>query len=159
MEQFIDFLFEEWIFSAAFVFIVILLGRSFLEPILTGVKTIKPQEAVRLMNDENTVVLDVRLEKEFKEGHIMDSLHIPLGAVATRIKELTDYKSQNVILYCQTGMRSKQAGTILKKHGFTSMYNIDGGINGWLNANLPISKETKRKKKSEKLIENQTEKE
>ena len=150
MDQFIDFLFEEWLLSAIFIFIVILLGRSFLEPALTGVKTIKPQDAVRLMNNEDTVVVDVRLEKEFKEGHIMDSLHIPLGAVATRIKELTDHKTHNVILYCQTGMRSKQAGSILKKHGFTSMYSIDGGINGWINANLPIDKATKRKKKSEK---------
>jgi len=150
MDQFIDFLFEEWLFTAAFVFITILILRSFLEPIMTGVKTIKAQEAVRLMNDENTVVLDVRLEKEFKEGHIMDSIHIPLGAIATRIKELTNYQDKDVILYCQTGMRSKQAGSILKKHGFTTMYSIEGGINGWLNANLPINKDKKRKKKSDK---------
>ena len=150
MDQFIDFLFEEWFLSAIFIFLVILLGRSFLEPVLTGVKTIKPQDAVRLMNNDNTVVVDVRLEKEFKEGHIMDSLHIPLGAMASRVKELTDYKTHNLILYCQTGMRSKQAGTILKKQGFGTMYSIDGGINGWINANLPIDKTTKRKKKSEK---------
>jgi len=150
MEQLLDFLFEEWILSIALLFIVVMIGRSFLEPIMTGVKTIKPQDAVRLMNDENTVVLDVRLEKEFKEGHIIDAIHIPLGAIDTRIKEITDYKDHNVLLYCQTGMRSKQAGAVLKKHGFSTMHSIDGGINGWINANLPIDKETKRKKKSDK---------
>jgi len=147
MEQFIDFLFEEWILSVALIFILILIGRSYFEPMLTGVKGIKAQDAVRLMNDENTTVLDVRLEKEFNEGHILDSIHIPLGSLENRIKEFSKYKDNTVVLCCQTGMRSKQAGTVLKKHGFTDMFNIDGGINAWINANLPINKSKKRKSK------------
>jgi len=147
MDQFIDFLYDEWLLSIIFVFICILIGRSFLEPLVTGVKNIKAQEAVRLMNDENTLVLDVRLEKEYQEGNILDSKHIPVGALDSRINEVSDNKNGTVIVYCQTGMRSKQAGSILKKHGFETIYNIDGGMNGWINANLPINKEQKRKKK------------
>ena len=148
MEQIIDFLFEEWPLTLAFVFIVVLLGRSFLEPILTGVKDIKPQDAVRLLNDDNSLTLDVRLEKEFKEGHIMGATHIPLGALDSRIREITDFKDSPVIIYCQTGMRSKQAGGILKKHGFETMYSLEGGINAWANANLPLNKSSgKRKQK------------
>lgn len=147
MEQFTNFLFDEWPFTLALIFIIILLGRSFLEPIFSGVKTIKPQDAVRLMNDDNTIVVDVRLEKEFKEGHVLDSIHIPVGALESRIRELDHAKDKTIIVNCQTGMRSKQAGSILKKHGFTNLYSIDGGMNAWINANFPINKSSKRKNK------------
>ena len=66
MEQFTNFLFDEWPLTLALIFIIILIGRSFLEPLLSSIKSIKPQDAVRLMNDNETTVLDVRLEKEFK---------------------------------------------------------------------------------------------
>ena len=147
MEDFTNFLFDQWPLSLAFAFIVILLGRSFLEPLLTGVKNIKAQDAVRIMNDENTLVLDVRLDKEYKEGHILDAVHIPVGALASRIPELDDYKNSTVVIYCHTGMRSKQAGGILKKHGFEDLYSIDGGLGAWAACNLPVNKATKKKSK------------
>jgi len=147
MDQFVNFLFDEWPLTIALIFIIILIGRSFLEPILTGLKDIKPQDAVRIMNDDNTLVLDVRVEKEYQEGHILDSTHIPVGALETRIKEIAERKNDPVVIYCQTGMRSKQAGGILKKHGFETMYNVQGGLNAWINANLPINKGGKRKQK------------
>jgi len=150
MEDFTNFLFDQWPLSLAFAFILILIVRSFLEPVLTGVKNIKAQDAVRLMNNEGTLVLDVRLEKEYKEGHILDSVHIPLGALESRIRELDGYKGNTVIIYCHTGMRSKQAGSILKKHGFEDMYSIDGGIGAWTASNLPVNKTTKRKSKKAK---------
>ena len=146
MEQLTNFLFDEWPLSLALVFIIILIGRSYLEPIMSGVKSLKAPDAVRLMNGDDTIIVDVRLEKEFKEGHILDSIHIPVGALESRIKELSNSKDSTVILNCQTGMRSKQAGGILKKHGFTNLYSIDGGMNAWISANLPVSKSTKRKK-------------
>lgn len=147
MDQILDFLFDEWALSIAFLFVTTLIARSFLEPVLSGVKNVKPQEAVRLINDDNTVVLDVRLENEFNNGHILNSLHIPVGALDSRIKELESHKNGTIVLNCQTGARSKQAASILKKHGFTSMYSIEGGINAWVNANLPLNKGGKRKQK------------
>lgn len=150
MEQFTNFLFDEWPLSLAFIFITLLLARSFLEPMLTGVKNIKAQDAVRIMNNEGTLTLDVRLDKEFKEGHIIDAVHIPLGALPSRINELESYKGNTAVIYCQSGMRSKQAGAILKKHGFEDMYSIDGGMGAWLAANMPIEKTVKKKNKKSK---------
>ena len=147
MEQYINFLSAEWPLTLAFVVIAVLLVRSFIDPMVSAAKDIKAQDAVRIMNKENTLVLDVRLEKEYKEGHILDAIHIPVGALESRIKEIADHKTDNIIIYCQTGMRSKQAGKVLKKHGFESMFNIEGGINAWINANLPINKSSKRKQK------------
>jgi len=150
MEDITNFLFDQWPLTLAFLFITILIGRSFLEPMITGVKSIKAQDAVRIMNDEGTLVLDVRLDKEYKEGHILDAVHIPLGKLETRIPELEKSKGSTVVIYCQSGMRSKQAGNILKKHGFEEMYSVDGGIGAWIAANLPVIKETKRKSKKSK---------
>lgn len=147
MEEFTNFLFDEWPFTLAFIFITVLIGRSFIEPILSGVKTLNAQDAVQLINRKDAIVLDVRLEHEFKEGHIIDSIHIPVGSLASRIRELDHAKDKTIVINCQTGMRSKQAGGILKKHGFTNLYSIDGGMNAWINANFPINKSTKRKNK------------
>ncbi|HFE38986.1 MAG TPA: rhodanese-like domain-containing protein [Gammaproteobacteria bacterium] len=150
MEEFTNFLFDEWPLTLAFIFITVLIGRSFLEPILSGVKTLTAQDAVRMINDGNTVVLDVRVDKEFNEGHILDSIHIPFGMLDSRIRELDEHKAKAIIVNCQNGMRSKQAGSILKKHGFTKLFSIDGGMNGWINANFPVTKKEKRKGKKTK---------
>lgn len=147
MNQLIDFLADQWPLTLALAVITALLGRSFLEPSLSGLKDLKAQDMVRVMSNDNAFVLDVRLDKEYKEGHIINAINIPVGALESRIKEILDRKNNPVIIYCQTGMRSKKAGAILKKHGFETMYNLSGGLNSWINANLPLNKSGKQKQK------------
>jgi rhodanese-related sulfurtransferase len=99
-----------------------------------------PADAVLLINRENALVIDVRDEAEFAAGHITDARHIPLGQLEGRIDELRKFKDKSVLVTCQVGMRSAKACGLLKKHGFARVFNLQGGINAWQQAKLPLVK-------------------
>ena len=102
---------------------------------------ISPQQVVQLMSHESgSILVDTREDNEFSSEHIKDSIHIPLGALASRISELDKYKNKNIILGCRSGSRSGRACSILKKHGFEKIHNLRGGVLAWENENLPMIK-------------------
>ncbi|OIQ78109.1 inner membrane protein YgaP [mine drainage metagenome] len=103
-----------------------------------GVAALSPAEAVLLINRENAVVLDVRNAEEFASGHITDARNIPLAELESRLGELTKFKDKPMLVNCQGGVRSSNACTVLKKGGFTRIYNLDGGVNAWAQAKLPV---------------------
>jgi len=100
-----------------------------------------PADAVLLINRvENALVLDVRDDAEYASGHITDARHIPLAQLETRVEEIRKFKDKPVLVNCQVGMRSAKACGILKKHGFSNVYNLQGGLNAWQQAKLPVVK-------------------
>jgi len=140
MEQFTEFVIDQWLLFSFLVIIIVLITRTWIQPMLGGVKELATQDAIRFMNQDDAVVLDVRIEKEYNEGHIENSIHIPVGALEARARELEKYKLTPILISCQSGNRSRQAYQTLTKHGFTQLSCLAGGINAWINANLPITK-------------------
>lgn len=110
-------------------------GRRF-----SGMKPVGPVEAIQLNNKKDAVFLDIRDDAEYRQGHIPDAVHIPLKQLPERVSELEKYRERPVIACCRSGNRSTMAGRILAKHGFESVYNLDGGISAWQSANLPVNK-------------------
>lgn len=148
MQQIIEFATTNPILVTIFLVILFLLLRTF---IATGAaKSINTLEAVRLMNKEDAVVLDVRTQDEYKQGHIANSSNIPLGLVDTRISDIQNNKSLPVIIVCQSGNRSMQAARVLKKHGFEKLFNLTGGMLSWQQANLPVISGSKSGSNKEK---------
>lgn len=76
----------------------------------------------------NTILLDIRSNQEYDEYHLDGAVNIPLYELRTKINEIVENKSQIIIVYCQSGVRSGKAVNILNKLGYTSLYEIDGGI-------------------------------
>jgi rhodanese-related sulfurtransferase len=109
-----------------------------------GVPNVAADEAVTLINRSNALVLDVRDAAEFASGHIADAKHIPLAELAERLPELQKYKNKTILVNCQRGMRSAQACAILRKAEFTQVNNLEGGINAWLAAKLPVVKNAEK---------------
>lgn len=107
--------------------------------------SIGPAGAISLINNENTVLLDVRESNEIKDGMISDAIHIPLSAVNKRLSELDKYKQDTVVVYCRSGNRSASVCRSLSGRGFEKVYNLSGGIMAWQDAHLPISKNSKKK--------------
>jgi rhodanese-related sulfurtransferase len=101
---------------------------------------VSPGDAVMLINRQHAVVLDVRNANEFAGGHITDALNIPLADLESRLGELAKYKDKPLLVNCQGGVRSANACTILKNGGFTRIYNLQGGVNAWAQAHLPVVK-------------------
>ena len=116
-----------------------MLAWTFIGSKLSGIEEANTLKATRLYN-EDALILDVREDKEFAAGHIPRAKHIPLGKLATRIQELDKHKAKPILVTCRSGQRSARACGILKKAGFTTVYNQAGGIIAWERANLPVTK-------------------
>ena len=147
MDRFIEFAAKEWSLFLAAALILAMLSHSLYRDITKKHKKIIPARAVALMNSNEVIVVDVREAKEFNENHIGESRHIPLDKITDRASELEKFKDKPILLTCKTGARSDLACIKLTKLGFTDLYSLDTGIDGWLEANLPISKINKKKKK------------
>ncbi len=106
---------------------------------LSGVKQIGPQEAVMLFNHD-ALMLDVRENSEYTDGHIPKSKHIPLGQLGKRVSELDKYKDKPIVAVCRSGNRSGHACSMLRKAGFENVHNLAGGIMAWEQAGFPKEK-------------------
>ena len=105
-----------------------------------GAKTISATQSVQLINREHALVLDVRDAAEYAAGHITDAMHIPLSQLEASVEKLVQYKEKPMIVQCQSGTRSAKACAILSKHGFTQLYQMEGGLLSWEQAKLPVSR-------------------
>ncbi|KMT21076.1 CoA-disulfide reductase [Clostridium cylindrosporum] len=94
------------------------------ENVLSGKTDILTPEEYLEYDKENTILLDVRTEMEFNNGHIEGAVNIPVDDLRNRINELD--KNKEIIEYCQVGLRGHVASRILSQHGF-KVRNITGG--------------------------------
>jgi len=134
------FVINHWMLVLALVVILVMLVADTMKRRLLGFKDIKPQEAVRLINHEDAVVVDVREDKEYNEGHVVDAMLIPFGLMEERLQELEPYRARPLVVYCRTGQRAAHACNLLRKQGFEQVYKISGGMLAWRGADLPVVK-------------------
>lgn len=147
MPKLLEFVINHWDLFLALVIIIFMMFSGQLSSRLRGYKTITPQEAVLLLNHDNAVLVDVREDNEFKEGHIIDARHIPLGKLGDRMNELEPFRNQAVVVNCRSGHRSAGACARLRKNDFKTVYNLKGGIMAWQSAGLPLQKSSSGKKR------------
>ncbi len=95
-----------------------------------GYYVINQDEAKAMMDNGNVVIVDVREDFEYKEGHIDNSVLLPLGEVETTAETVLPNKEETILVYCWSGNRSKQASNILTSLGYTNIYEF-GGISTW----------------------------
>jgi len=94
--------------------------------------------ATRMINDTQAIVLDVRATGEFDAGHLPNARNIPLAELSQRVGELP--AGRPVIVCCNTGMTSAKGAAALRKAGREEVFNLDGGLNAWRQAGLPVVK-------------------
>jgi len=140
MDKLITFTSNNTILVVAIVLVSLMLIYSLVGEKLRGYSSVSPSESTQMINHDDALILDVRESNEYSEGHIINSLHIPLSGLKTRIKELEKYKNKKVIVACRSGHRSSQACANLKKGGFEQVFNLSGGVMAWQSANLPLIK-------------------
>ena len=92
---------------------------------------ISAEEAKNLMDTETDyVILDVRTQEEYDQGHIPGAVVIPHTEIAARAEEELPRKEQMLLVYCRSGNRSKQAARALAELGYTDIREF-GGIMDW----------------------------
>jgi rhodanese-related sulfurtransferase len=143
-DRLVEFVGNHYIMTVGLLIVVILLIQDILDSLLRKHKTVSPLAAVTLMNDDQTVVVDVREPNEYAEGHIENARHIPAGKLDERATELEAHKSHPVIVTCQSGTRSPDACKKLTALGFTQVFELKGGMLAWEDAKLPITKKRKK---------------
>ncbi len=82
-------------------------------------------------NKEDVLILDVRTEAEFAQGHLIGAINIPHFQIEERYKELNVGEDKKIAVVCAAGVRSRVAAESLSKLGFTNVYNVLGGLDQW----------------------------
>lgn len=138
MEHLGTFILNHWYLWLALIVILLLI---FIHETLTQKKRaheISPQAAVTKINHDAAEVFDLRTQEEFVKGHIIDAIQVD-GACFEQ-KKMEKYKKKPLILTCAKGLQSVQLATKLRTLGFEEVYILQGGIEAWQKADLPLVK-------------------
>ena len=94
-------------------------------------KTIENEIASEFVNDGKAILIDVRSYEEYEKSHIENAINMPLDTISKEsLKAVTGSKTENIIVYCQSGARSKEAAIKIIELGYTNVYDL-GSINNW----------------------------
>lgn len=86
-------------------------------------------ELINMRKSSNeTILIDVRSNQEYNEGHLNGAINIPIYEIEEKIQTIVRNKDTIIIVYCQSGARSKKAKKILEKLEYKNVYNLKGGI-------------------------------
>jgi len=91
-----------------------------------GIQTISTDQLKGTINDKDKLFVDVRTPAEYKGRNIRQFKNIPLGSDFSKLP-----KDKEIIVICQSGMRSSQACKQLKKLGYDNVTNVRGGMSAW----------------------------
>ena len=140
MAQLAEFIGNHIFLVTLFLAAMVLFLLSAYKQASTGLQTVTVEQMTQLVNQQNAKLIDVRPAEAFAQGHIVNAINMPMtDIVAGKIK--TDgLKKRPVVVYCQMGRTSLKACQALKKAGVETTFSMKGGVNGWLNDKLPLSK-------------------
>jgi len=140
MEQVYEFIGNHPVLSGAFIIVLIAwlgweiarLGRKWRE--------LDSLAAVRLMNQDDAVVIDVSSSTDFAKGHIVGAVNLTPSRIESGNKELLKLRERPILVYCKNGQSSPAVANKLVALGFTQVNVLAGGLTQWLNDQQPISR-------------------
>jgi len=91
-----------------------------------------------LEEDRDMCILDVRSRREYEEGHVAKAIHMDYQKISTHTEYLDPYRRKDLIVYCEHGMRSRMAITVLQRVGFSRVYHLEGDLVAWKRAGLSL---------------------
>jgi len=137
--MFIEFFNQNILLFIVLIVVFNLLILSILSARVKGAKTISALEMPQLQRNENCVVIDVNLSKDFATSHIPSSINFPLEEISDQNNALLNHKNKTTVLVCQTGTRSAKAAKKLVSLGFSDVTILTGGLFNWSKENLPTT--------------------
>lgn len=110
-----------------------------LPTILKGnAKTASVNQAVQLANQKDGIFVDVRSHDLFKAGSIPQARNIPAADIQAKLGSLP--KDKPIIVVCDQGRESARIAGSLRKQGYEQAMSLEGGLRGWVQAGMPLSK-------------------
>jgi rhodanese-related sulfurtransferase len=135
----VNFFLDNWILFA----LAATSGGLLLWPMVKGgaaAGSVGTAEAVRLINREKGVLIDVGEPAEFDAGHAAGARNIPFGQLEGH-KSLPTNKTLPLLVMCPTGARAGRAAALLRKAGYEKAVAVAGGTAAWREASLPVEKQ------------------
>ena len=127
--------------NIALLLIAIISGAMLVRQVVQpGGKNVSPQVAIALTDKEGGILIDVREEHELAVGLIQGSRFITVKDLPTQLAKLEKYRNKPIVVVCAAGHRSAAACRLLNKAGFENVCQIEGGIQAWEKAGLPLKR-------------------
>lgn len=111
------------------IFIIIVLCATGCKESEGRIEMISKEEASEMMKNQDVIIVDVRTFYEYEQGHIKGAINIPLSMIDENNQDMPG-KGDTILLYCQSGNRSKQAASKFLELGYQYVYDF-GGIQDW----------------------------
>lgn len=144
MSQYLEFIANHPILSGSAIALIVIIVVYEFRRATRGFADLEPTDVTRLMNNEDAVLLDVRTAEDFEKRHILNARSVPSAELADRIEKLTKQTADKpVIVYCDTGISSGRAASLLVQAGLQRVYSLKGGLSAWETAGLPVVKKRK----------------
>jgi rhodanese-related sulfurtransferase len=130
--------------NLALIALLMVSGAALFLPTLStliGGKGLSPTEATIWINRRKAYVLDLRSEEAFKVGRLPGAKLINPAEISAAIEKLKLDRKNPLVLVCETGSHSRKALAEVKKLGFVDVGTLDGGVQAWKQAALPLVKQ------------------
>jgi rhodanese-related sulfurtransferase len=102
---------------------------------------ISPADALKQAERGEAVLIDVREESDWRQGHAKGAKHLSRGVIELEIEEQISDVKKPIICYCGGGSRSALVAESLQKMGYENVRSLAGGLGAWKEAGLPTSRE------------------
>jgi molybdopterin/thiamine biosynthesis adenylyltransferase/rhodanese-related sulfurtransferase len=112
--------------------------RELLQQVKTEIGEVDASRARELLEENDPLVLDVREQDEWDEGHLPGAIHIPRGNLESRIERAEPDRSRAIVVYCAAGNRSAFAAKTLEELGYEDVVSLSGGFTDWKRNGFPI---------------------
>jgi len=129
--------------NLALIALLVVSGIALFLPTLStliGGKGLSPTEATIWINRRKAAVLDLRPIDAYKAGHLPGPKHIDVAGITAAIEKLKLDRKNPVVMVCETGTQSRKALAEVQKLGFVEVGSLDGGVQAWKAAALPLIK-------------------
>ncbi|MEC5320918.1 rhodanese-like domain-containing protein [Brenneria populi subsp. brevivirga] len=139
MQEIMPFISKHPILSVAWVALFVVVIVLTVKSKLSKVKEVVRGEAIRLINKEDAVIVDIRNRDDYRRGHIANAFNLLPNEIKNgSVGELEKHKTQPVIVVCANGISSRDAANDLLKAGFERVLVLKDGLTGWSGENLPL---------------------
>lgn len=104
-----------------------------------NVFNINPTEATQLINHDNAVVIDIRQQETYRQGHIIDAQLMIPQEIRQNAKKLEKFRNRPIIVVSNLSNESQKIAALLLKQGYNA-YSLNGGMRAWNDAQMPLVK-------------------
>jgi len=133
--------FTEYI-NLVLIAVVLISGALLLWPTFRrGRGGVSAAEAVQLINRRNAAVIDLRPSAEYAQGHVPAAKNFAFADLQAKVGQIAKNKGNPVLLICQTGQQSQKASRMLTEAGYAEVHVLEGGLDAWQKAGMPVVKQ------------------